>query len=75
MSIEIIQYNELHKEEWDAFVKTSKNGTFLFERDYMDYHKERFTDASLMIYNDNRLCALLPLPYTKKRTPWYHTEG
>ena len=60
MSLDIIQYNETHKEEWDAFVKTSKNGTFLFERNYMDYHKERFTDASLMIYNDNRLCALLP---------------
>ena len=60
MSIEIIQYNDLRKEEWDSFVKTSKNGTFLFERDYMDYHKERFTDVSLMIYCENRLCAVFP---------------
>lgn len=34
---------------WDRFVDESKNGTFLFRRGYMDYHAERFTDASLVI--------------------------
>lgn len=60
MQIEIIRYNDCHKEEWDKFVKESKNGTFLFERNYMDYHKDRFTDCSLMVLYDGKLRALFP---------------
>lgn len=57
----IERYTTSHKEEWDAFVKDSKNGTFLFLRDYMDYHADRFPDHSLLIYDDNgSLLALLP---------------
>ncbi len=46
---------------WDAFVADSKNGTFLFQRGYMDYHADRFPDASLMVSDeDGTLRALLP---------------
>ena len=38
----------------------SKNGTFLFDRGYMDYHSDRFHDHSLMFYRDGRLLAVLP---------------
>jgi hypothetical protein len=34
---------------WDEFVRKSKNGTFLFLRDYMEYHQDRFEDHSLML--------------------------
>ena len=46
--------------EWDDFVSQTRNGTFLFMRQYMDYHADRFCDHSLMIYRKERLCALLP---------------
>ena len=47
-------------DEWDAFVRTSRNGTFLFERSYMDYHRDRFVDFSLMYLNaKNKPIALL----------------
>lgn len=36
------------------------NATFLFQRDFMDYHRDRFEDYSLMVYKDNKLVALLP---------------
>jgi hypothetical protein len=45
---------------WDAFVRTARNGVFLFERSYMDYHAARFEDASLMIWRGDDLIALLP---------------
>jgi len=45
---------------WDAFVESSKQGTFLQKRTYMDYHSDRFTDHSLMIYRRDKLYALLP---------------
>lgn len=56
----VVRYEAFHKEEWDAFVSVSRNGTFLFMRGYMDYHAERFSDHSLMIYHKGKLCALLP---------------
>ena len=46
--------------KWDAFVDTSKNGTFLLKRGYMDYHADRFVDHSLLFYNDDELVAVLP---------------
>lgn len=57
---EITRYTAARKEEWDGFVKTSKNGTFLLDRNYMDYHSTRFEDHSLMFYRDGRLYAMLP---------------
>lgn len=61
MSFSIELYGESKKEIWDNFVRNSKNALFLFEREYMDYHKERFSDYSLLFYNNKDvLIALLP---------------
>jgi hypothetical protein len=59
-NIEIVKYSPSRKKEWDNFVEKSKNGVFLFYRDYMEYHSDRFKDFSLMIYNKGRLVSLLP---------------
>lgn len=53
-------YKDDYKPEWDAFVRESKNGTFLFYRDFMEYHSNRFEDYSLMFYIDDRLAAIMP---------------
>ena len=59
--IEVRQYSESDAEAWNDFVAKSKNGTFLLDRRYMDYHADRFTDHSLLFYNiDGALIALLP---------------
>lgn len=57
---EIRRYTSSDKAQWDAFIAQSKNGTFLFFRNYMDYHADRFVDHSLMIYYKSSLYALLP---------------
>lgn len=57
---EVSVYQPSQAAEWDAFVHTAKNGLFLFLRPYMDYHKQRFTDHSLMVYRRNQLYAVLP---------------
>lgn len=51
--ITITSYSSDQKRLWDDFVKTSKNGTFLFERDYMDYHSDRFVDFSTIARDEN----------------------
>ena len=57
----ICRYTRDKKPEWDAFVCKAKNASFLFMRDYMDYHAERFADHSLMYYDDKgRLTAIMP---------------
>lgn len=46
---------------WDDFVRKSRNGTFLFLRDYMEYHQDRFEDGSLIVHGkDGEIVALLP---------------
>lgn len=62
----IVRYDSSRKNEWDNFVEKAKNATFLFMRDYMDYHSDRFTDCSLMAYSDKKLCALLPANKNEK---------
>lgn len=58
--IEIQRYDDLLSGRWDEFVRASRNGTFLHLRGYMDYHRDRFTDSSLVATLDGKLCALLP---------------
>lgn len=60
MEIKIKKYNPEQKKEWDSFVASSKNGTFLFYRDFMEYHSDRFTDCSFLFYYKDKLIALLP---------------
>lgn len=60
MNFKIIKYQPEHKHQWDDFVSRSKNGTFLFQRDFMDYHSDRFEDFSLLIFSKEKLLAVLP---------------
>lgn len=60
MTMNVTRYTAEDQPIWDEFVKKSKNATFLFERNFMDYHSNRFSDHSLFIYNDSKLVALLP---------------
>ncbi len=59
--IRIKQYEPEDAGIWDSFVDSSKNGTFLLKRGYMDYHSHRFNDRSLMFFNNKgKLMAVLP---------------
>ncbi|EAK6756860.1 GNAT family N-acetyltransferase [Campylobacter coli] len=58
--ISIIPYITNKKDTWNNFNKDAKNGLFMFDRNYMDYHSDRFMDNSLMFYEDEKLIALLP---------------
>ncbi len=58
--IEVRRYQQEDKELWDTFNAMAKNGSFLFYRDYMEYHSDRFEDFSLMVFEKNKLSLLLP---------------
>lgn len=57
---EVRKYDIADRQEWNSFIGKSKNGTFLFKRDYMEYHNDRFEDCSLLVYDNKKLRAVLP---------------
>ena len=59
-TLTVERYLPNYKTHWDQFVDSGRNATFLFHRDYMDYHRDRFTDHSLMVLNGQSLAAILP---------------
>lgn len=56
----IKRYESTDYKNWNAFVDTAKNATFLFHRDFMEYHQDRFEDYSLIVLDGNRWVAILP---------------
>lgn len=48
-NLSVRPYTPVDAPVWNAFTAGSKNATFLLDRRYMDYHSDRFTDASLII--------------------------
>lgn len=58
--MEIRRYRREDKELWNSFVSKARNATFLFDRNYMDYHDDRFDDNSFMFYYKGKLKAVLP---------------
>ncbi|HXE64390.1 MAG TPA: hypothetical protein VN519_12670 [Bryobacteraceae bacterium] len=59
--MKIEAYNPSAREEWNSFITASRNGTFLFDRAYMEYHADRFPDHSRLMRNDKgELLAIFP---------------
>jgi hypothetical protein len=54
------QYQESDYENWNAFIGQAKNATFLFHRDFMEYHKGRFEDYSLIVLHKNKWVGVIP---------------
>ncbi len=60
-NLKVVTYDPAQKRVWDDFITNSKNGIFLFYRDYIEYHADRFPDSSLMFFGeDGQLVAVLP---------------
>ena len=59
--IEVKRYTDADADLWNMFNAESKNPLFMFDRNYMDYHRDRFQDHSLMFYEAEKLIALLPM--------------
>lgn len=54
------RYNPVMEEEWNKTLSDSRNGTFLINRNYLDYHSDRFVDHSLVFEMDGDVIALFP---------------
>lgn len=73
MSYSIKPYDDSLIKEWNEFLYQSKNGVFLFDRKYQEYHKERFEDASLMVFKGEKVVTLFPA--SKNENVIYSHQG
>ena len=59
-AITVASYAPAERERWDEVVRSARARHFMFERAYMDYHQERFEDASWFILLNDRPIAVMP---------------
>ena len=60
-------------EDWELVARDSLNGNFLHSRNFMDYHGDRFLDASLLVYDKERPVAIFPANRMNERV--YSHQG
>ena len=60
MSLSVERYRADDQDMWNRFVAESRNGTFLIDRGFMEYHADRFDDHSLVLREAGEPVALLP---------------
>jgi hypothetical protein len=45
---------------WNDFVSMTKNVPFLFHRNFIEYHSNRFQDYSILVFDSEQLLAVIP---------------
>ena len=56
----LIEYNKKLETIWNEFINNSNQGTFLHSRRYLNYHKDKFIDKSLLVEENNKIIAIFP---------------
>lgn len=73
--MQVIAYTPEWEEGWNKLVRESKNGTFLIDRSYMDYHQDRFQDCSLIFSEGNKILGVLPANWDEENKTIYSHQG
>lgn len=60
MSISVKRYAPGLAGDWVKILANARNGIFIFDRNFIEYHGDRFTDFSAVAYLDGEPVALLP---------------
>ncbi len=73
MAIIVQAYSGSDKEKWDNFIRLADNSNFLFERNFMEYHSDRFSDCSTLLFDDTNLVGVFPA--NRKEDTIYSHQG
>lgn len=68
MNIEIHQYTDSDILAWDHLIDISNNSSFIFKRKYIEYHKKKFNEISMVLKqkNSGEILAILPCNLSEK---------
>jgi len=58
--ISVRRYTDTDKNLWNNFLENSRTNQFLLSRNFMEYHKDRFEDYSLLVFDEKALVAIFP---------------
>lgn len=58
--IVVERYHASRADDWARVLADGRNGLFMFERNFLEYHGDRFVDFSSIAYIDNKPVAILP---------------
>lgn len=58
--VSVERYEPSRCADWNAFVRASKTPLFFLEREFLEYHADRFEDESLIASDGQDIIALLP---------------
>lgn len=72
--ITVQRYQKSDFSRWNSFVNEAKNSTFLFHRDFMEYHADRFEDFSLILLDENQNITAI-FPANKVQDTLYSHQG
>jgi hypothetical protein len=70
--IEVLRYEPSLAPSWAEVLADARNGIFLFDRRYMDYHSDRFEDCSAVILVDGRPAMIFPASISDRHV---HSHG
>jgi hypothetical protein len=57
-TLRVEAYTPTQAPAWNALIANSANGPFLFARPFLDYHQDRFTDHSWLVWQGPKLRAV-----------------
>lgn len=72
----ITRYSISFKTLWDKTVSMVRQSSFLFFRDFMEYHQDRFTDWSLVVFDQHQnVIALFPANVCRNQSDRIESHG
>jgi hypothetical protein len=73
--MQVVAYSPEWEKGWNKLIKESKNGTFLINRNYMEYHKDHFQDCSLIFSEGDKMLGVLPANWDEEDKTIYSHQG
>lgn len=58
--MQIVRYEESLSDLWDTFCLNAQNCTFIQTRNFLSYHKDRFCDESVIIFDNDKVLGIFP---------------
>lgn len=76
MTFQILPYQPSMRSEWDNFASHARQQSLLFQRGFMDYHSDRFKDASLIVVDEKgHWKAILPANISRSDSTRIESHG
>lgn len=76
MTFQVLPYHSAMSAEWDSFASQAREQSLLFQRGFMDYHSDRFQDASLVVADEKgHWKAILPANVSRNDASCIESHG